>query len=108
MKKHKEPKWCWRIRGYDSTTETFDQSVPFGQMTKGNLKELLRALVAKDLSPGELIGAYAKRSTRISNGFLEIRKENQLEKRRTIYTCGQNPHYVVTFEICGEGSTRKL
>ena len=101
MKEHKEPKRCWRIRGYDSTTEIFDQSVPLGQMTEGNLKELLRMLVAKNLFAGELIGAYAKRGTRISNGLLEIRKENQSEKRRTIYTCGQNPHYVATSEICG-------
>jgi L-asparaginase II len=100
MKKRKEPKGYWRIRGYDSMTEIFDQSVPIGQMTEGNMKELLRVLVAKDLSPRKLIGAYAKRGTRISNGFLEIRKENQLEKRRAIYTCGQNPHYIATTEIC--------
>jgi hypothetical protein len=64
------------------------------------MKELLQALVAKDLSPRELIGAYAKRGTRISNGFLEIRRKNLIENRRTIYTCGQNPHYIASTEIC--------
>ena len=100
MNHQKEPKRCWRIRGYDSTTEIFDQSVPIGQMTESSMKELLRALVARDLSPREVIGAYAKRGTRISNGLLGIRKENQPEKRRTNYTCGQNTHYVATTKIC--------
>jgi hypothetical protein len=100
MKKQKEPKRCWRIRGYDSLTLIFDESVPTGQMTEGNMKELLRVLVAKDLLPHELIGAYAKRGTRISNALLEIQKENQFEKRRTVYTCGNNPFYSADVEIC--------
>ena len=100
MKKQKEPKRCWRIRGYDSLTPIFDQSVPVGQLTESNMKELLRALVAKDLLPHELIGAYAKRGTKIHNRCLEIQKENQPEKRRTIYTCGDNPYYTADVEIC--------
>lgn len=100
MERQKKPKRCWRIRGYDSTTEIFNQSIPLGQMTKNGMIELLRALVAKDLSPSEIIGAYAKQGTRISNGFLKIRKENQQEKVRTLHTCGQNPHYVATAENC--------
>jgi len=100
MNNQRELKRCWRIRGYDSTTEIFDQNVPIGQMTENCMKELLRALVARDLSPREVIGAYAKRGTRISNGLLEIHKENQPEKRRTIYTCGHNPHYVATTIVC--------
>jgi hypothetical protein len=100
MKKQKEPKRCWRIRGYDSLSLILDQSVPTGQMTEGNMKELLRALVAKDLLPHELIGAYAKRGASVSNTLLEIQKESQLEKRRTIYTCGNNPFYTADVEIC--------
>jgi hypothetical protein len=102
MNKRKQPKRCWRIRGYDSMTEIFNQSVPIGQMTEGNMKELLRALAARDLSPCEVIGAYAKRGTRISNNRLDIREQNQPEKRRTIYTCGQNPHYIVTTIDCDQ------
>lgn len=100
MNDRKEAKRCWRIRGYVSTTEIFNQSVPIGQMTESGMRELLRALAARDLSPLEVIGAYAKRGTRISNGLLEIRTENQPEKRRTIYTCGHNPHYIVTTTMC--------
>lgn len=96
MNNPKEPKRCWRIRGYESTIQIFDQSFPTGQMTESGVKELLLALVAKDLSPRELVGAYAKRGTRISNRLLEIRQGNQPDKRRTDYTCGDNPHYIAT------------
>ena len=100
MKKKEEPQWCWRIRGYDSLAQIFDERISAGQITEGALKELLRALVAKDLSPHELIGAYAKRRTSISNGLLEIQRETQLEKKRTIYTCGNNPYYSAEIELC--------
>jgi hypothetical protein len=99
MKKPTEAKRSWRIRGYDSLTEIFDESVPIGQMTEGSVKELLRSLVAKGLSPRELIGAYAKRGTRISNTLLQIKNENQPDKRRTCYTCGDNPFYTAVIEI---------
>jgi hypothetical protein len=98
--KSKEPKRCWRIRGYDSLTLIFDESVPTGQLTEGNMKELLRALVAKHLLPNDLIGAYARRGTKIHNRSLEIQRENQPEKRRTCYTCGDNPYYTADVELC--------
>jgi hypothetical protein len=98
--KNQKPKRCWRIRGYDGTIEIFDQSVPIGQITESSIKELLRALVSKNLSPPEVIGAYAKRGARISNEFLDICKENILEKGRTLYSCGTNPHYIATTETC--------
>ncbi|MGC2613254.1 MAG: hypothetical protein WA354_04420 [Terracidiphilus sp.] len=98
MKNQISSNCCWHIRGYDGTTEIFDQSVSIRQITDSGIKELLRALVAKNLSPHELIGAYAKRGTQVSNDLLEIRKENQLEKKRTLYTCGANPHYAAITE----------
>ena len=101
MKSQKEPQLCWRIRGYDSLTLIFDERFPTKQITEGALKELLRALVARDLLPHELIGAYAKRRTSISNALLEIQKETQLEKKLTIYTCGNNPFYSAEVQICG-------
>jgi len=100
MKKQKEPKRCWRIRGYDSLTPIFDQSIPVGQMTERNMKELLRALVARDLLPHELIGAYAKPGTNRYLVFLEIQKETQHEERRTLYSCGDNPYYTADVETC--------
>ena len=100
MKKRREPKRCWRIRGYDSLNKIFDERVPIGQLTEGNMKELLRILVAKDLNTNELIGALAKRGTRISNSLLEVQGENNLTKRCSVYTWGNNPFYSADVEIC--------
>jgi hypothetical protein len=100
MKKQKEPKRCWRIRGYDSLTPIFDESIPLGQITQDKVMELLRALVAKHLLPHDLIGAYARRGTKIHNKQLEIQKENLPEKRRTLYTRGDNPYYTADVEMC--------
>jgi hypothetical protein len=100
MKNPRDPKRCWRIRGYDSLTPIFDHRIPVGQMTEGKMEELLRVLVAKDLSPHELIGAYARRGTKIHNDLLAIQKENQPERRRTLYMCGQNPYYTADVELC--------
>ena len=100
MKKQKEPKRCWRIRGYDSLTPIFDESIPVGQITQDKVMELLRALVAKHLLPHDLIGAHARRGTKIHNNQLEIQKENLPEKRRTLYSCGDNPYYTADVEMC--------
>jgi hypothetical protein len=96
MTTQRKPNVCWRIHGYDSTTLIFDQTIPISQMTETSLKELLRALAGKYLSPSEIVGAYAKRGTIIFNGFLEIRQENDVKKRRTVHMCGHNPHFVAT------------
>ena len=89
----------WRIRGYDSTAEILDMTISIGQITESGLEGLLRALVARDLSPSELVGAYAKRGTLISNRLLDVRRSNDVEKRRMAYTCGENPHYIATLEL---------
>jgi hypothetical protein len=98
MKTQSPTKNCWHIRGYDGTTEIFDQSVSVRQMTESGIKDLLRALVAKILSPPELIGAYSKRGTPVSNNLLMVRKKIQPAKERALYTCGTNPHYIATTE----------
>jgi hypothetical protein len=96
MKKQTEPKRCWRIRGYHSWTEIFDEMVPIGQITESNVREVLRALAAKNLSAHEVIGAYARRGTRLFNGLLDIRQESDDAKRSTNYYCGHNPHFTAT------------
>lgn len=84
---------CWRIRGYDSSTEIFDELIPVGQITQSNLEELLRSLAGRNLSERQLVSAYAKPNTKRFNRFLQIRKENDSVHRRTNYYCGHNPHY---------------
>jgi hypothetical protein len=99
MKKQTEPTRCWRIRGYNSTKEIFDQMIPIGQITENKVKELLRALASRDLSAREIIGAYAKRRTRLFTGLLDILQENDNANRRTNYHCGDNPHFSATIII---------
>jgi hypothetical protein len=84
---------CWQIRGYDGTSEIFDELIPAGQITRSNLEELLRSLAGRGLSSRELVNAYAKRNTRRFHDFLQIHKENDNVRRRTNYYCGDNPHY---------------
>jgi len=87
----------WLIRGYDSTTLIFEKKVKLGQFTEDQIRRLLQALVAKEgLSCAEMLGAYAKRGTTISNNLLEVHKD----LRQPTYMCGTNPHFVAS--VVGE------
>lgn len=62
-----------------------------GCLSEYQLKALLRALAgASGLELDEIVGAYARKGCRIHNGLLEVQKD----KRRNVYTCGENPHFV--------------
>jgi hypothetical protein len=81
----------WMIRGYDSSTQIFERTVEFGQFTDNQIKHLLRALVAKaGLDNDEMVGAYAKRGTKIANDHLTILKDFE----SPTYMCGSNPNFV--------------
>jgi hypothetical protein len=75
----------WLIEGYDSFTKLFEKKVDIGQFTDGQLRQLLRALVAKRLDDCEIVGAYAKRGTRIANNILDVHHDYPP------YMCGCNP-----------------
>ena len=83
----------WRIRGYESTTVIFEKIVPTGQITTEQIQDLLRALAAKDgLSYEEILGAYAKRGTRIANDLLLVHRDGPYQH----FWCGHAPY----FEAC--------
>lgn len=83
----------WRIQGYDSLKIIFETTVELGQFTDDQICHLLKALAAKaGLTFPEIVGAYAKRRTQISNVLLEIRKEITTKT----YSCGYNPFFVAT------------
>ena len=66
----------WRIRGYDGVKTIFEVKVGLGQFTDGQIQHLLRALAAKEgLTFGEIVGAYAKRGTKISNDLLTVHRD---------------------------------
>jgi len=90
-------KCYWLIRGYDSNTLIFEKKVKLGQFTEDQIRRLLQALVAKEgLTCAEMLGAYAKRGTTISNNLLEVHKDFS----QPTYTCGTNPHFVAS--VVGE------
>jgi len=83
----------WRIRGYESTIVIFENIVPYGQITTGQMRDLLRALAAKEgLSYEEVVGAYAKRGTRIANDLLHVHRDGPYQH----FWCGHDPY----FEAC--------
>ncbi len=83
----------WLIRGYDSTNLIFEKKVKRGQFTEDQIRQLLQALAAKEgLSPDEIVGAYARRGTTISNKLLEVHKDFG----QPTYMCSSNPHFVAS------------
>lgn len=98
MNRNDKPKRVWRVQGYDGSELIFEERFPISQMTTEQLIQLLRALASRHLSSHEIVGAYARRRTRIANDLLHVHKDEQHEKHRTVYMCGENPHYVATSE----------
>jgi hypothetical protein len=81
----------WRIRGYDGEKEIFAANVGLGQFTEGQIKHLLRALAAKaGLTDAEIVGAYAKRKTKLANDLLCVQKDFNYPT----YMCGDNPTFI--------------
>ncbi len=84
-------KLCWLIRGYDSSVPIYETRIDVGQITENQIKALLMALAAKaGLTYDEIVGAYAKKRTRIHNELLCVKKDGQ----HPTFTCGTNPHFV--------------
>jgi hypothetical protein len=80
----------WRIQGYDGLTLIFDRTVGLGQFTEDQMKNLLRALTAKAaLDFDEIVGAYAKRGTRIATNHLIVHREFAYPT----LNCGNGPHF---------------
>jgi len=83
-------KLYWRIRGYDSLTEIFGVNVECGQFTDEQIQHLLKALTAKaGLEYREIVGANAKRRTKIANDLLAVHKDFEYPT----YSCSDNPHF---------------
>ena len=64
-----------------------------GCFTENQIKALLMALAAKaGLNFEEIVGAYAKKKTKISNDLLSIQKDGLYPT----YMCGSNPHFIAS------------
>ena len=88
------PETYWLIRGYDGAKLLFEKRVNCGQITTDQVKDLLKALAAQTLNVDEIIGAYARRRTKIANDLLNVSPTRATQ----MYTCGTNPHFVASIE----------
>ena len=89
----------WRIRGYDGATEVLSVNVPFQLLSRDYAFELLRLLVARQLTEQEIIDA-----TLDKNSLLEVRADES-EGKPLMLMAGRNPLYVVG--LFGKGMDQK-
>ena len=83
----------WRIRGHEGFTVIFERTVEVGQFTDDQIKHLLQALTAKaGLSFSDIVGAYARRRTKIANDLLAIHND----VRHSTLTCGSDPVFTAS------------
>jgi hypothetical protein len=86
-------KCYWRICGYAGLIQIFERTVELRQFTEGQIKHLLMTLAAKEgLNHDEIVGAYAKRGTKIANDLLIVHKD----LRYPTYSCGDDPHFAAS------------
>jgi hypothetical protein len=83
-----ERQWLSRL---DGLNKIYGQRVRFSQLSDDQVKALLKALVAKaGLTFYEIVGAYARRRTKIANGLLLVQRDGP----RSGFTCGSNPYFI--------------
>jgi hypothetical protein len=84
----------WHIEGYDGLTKIYDRKVKSGYYGENQVQELVKALAAKaGLSFDEIVGAYARKRTKISNDLLSVRRDGP----HLVFMCGENPHFIARF-----------
>ena len=83
----------WLIKGHDGFKTIFEMKVGAGQITDDQIHLLLQALAAKaGLTFAQIVGAYAKRRTRISNNLLAVNKDF----RHSTFMCGSCPTFTAS------------
>jgi hypothetical protein len=87
--KKRPPQQHWVITGYESTRKIYERKVKAGIFNEKQTERLLMALSAKDLTFDEILGACAKKKTKISNGLLTVHRETA----RYLFWCGQNRYF---------------
>jgi len=87
----------WKIEGFDSTEKIFERKIKVGIFSERQIQSLLMALAAKaGLGCDEIVGAYARRRTKVANNLLEVQKGGLCP----VYSCGGNPHF--SAKVVGE------
>ena len=79
----------WHIEGFNGLEKIYGRTVKFGYLSENQLVAVLKTLTARaGLGYDEILGAYAKRGTKIANQHLLTIKD------KNTYMCGDNPHFI--------------
>jgi hypothetical protein len=80
----------WHIEGYDGTTKIYNYELPIGYLSESQLQSLLMALSAKaGLTMDEIVGAYARKNSKIHNNHLVVQRD-----LHPVFRCGENPYFI--------------
>ena len=89
-----QKKLFWSIAGYDGIDPIFCERIAMGSLPGKRIETVLQMLVARRLSPSEIIGGLAKKNAKYANELLSVRQEPGLPA----YMCGDGPHYTAVIE----------
>jgi hypothetical protein len=79
------------MKGYDSLNKISERKEQVGYFSEYDIQALLQALASKaGLDLDEIVGAYAKKETKIANSLLAVYKNGL----HSVYFCGTNPHCI--------------
>lgn len=85
----------WHIVGWDSQEKIFETHAPLGCFSEKQIQSLLMCLAANyGLTGDEIVGAYARRRTRLANDLLACTKDGLYP----VYNCGDNPYFTARVE----------
>lgn len=83
----------WLIRGYESTKKIFERKVKYGVFSEQQIQTLLMVLAGTDLNFDEILGACARKGTKIHTDLLKV--EHEASQSVYIYTCGRGNRYFI-------------
>lgn len=83
------PRQHWLIRGYDSSKTIYEKQVEEGLFSEQQIQLLLMTLAASELNFDEILGACAKKKTKLHNGLLVVHRETT----RYLFWCGNSRYF---------------
>ncbi|MFH1795139.1 MAG: hypothetical protein ABIK36_16275 [Pseudomonadota bacterium] len=86
-------KGAWLIQGFDGNRRTLRRRVS-SAVSDREIKALLQRLVSRHLNVNEVIAGSLRKSMKAYSPVLQVSTE---PRHRTIYWCGENPHYIASF-----------
>ncbi len=85
----RQPTSHWIIRGYESAEKIYERKVKAGVFSERRIEILLMALSAKQLTFDEIVGACAKKKTKLRNELLTVQRETT----RYMLWCGKGRYF---------------